>query len=123
MKKCLKRERDAQERSPVLGNSFNSLVVLFLDSTLFSYVKGRVGSPASGGTLFQDEAVLWCEERSDTMAYSMTTEYNSIQYNDLNDLVCRHEMVAVRIQNTVVQTCLRAYLDDCLYDVDEQDNK
>ncbi len=64
-------------RSPVLGNSFNSLVVLFLDSTLFSYVKGRVGSPASGGTLFQDEAVLWCEERSDTMAYSMTTEYNN----------------------------------------------
>ena len=50
---------------------------LFLDSTLFSYVKGRVGSPASGGTLFQDEAVLWCEERSDTMAYSMTTEYNT----------------------------------------------
>ena len=45
----------------------NSLVVLFLDSTLFSYVKGRVGSPASGGTLFQDEAVLWCEERSDTI--------------------------------------------------------
>ena len=25
-------------------------------------------------------------------------------------LVCRHEMVAVRIQNTVVQICLRAYL-------------
>ena len=66
-------------RGPVLGNSFNSLVVLFLDSTLFSYVKGRVGSPASGGTLFQDEAVLWCEERSDTMAYSMTTEYNILQ--------------------------------------------
>ena len=54
-------------------------MVLFLDSTLFSYVKGRVGSPASGGTLFQDEAVLWCEERSDTMAYSMTTEYNTPQ--------------------------------------------
>ena len=57
-------------------------MVLFLDSTLFSYVKGRVGSPASGGTLFQDEAVLWCEERSDTMAYSMTTEYNiNCNYN------------------------------------------
>ena len=49
---------------------------LFLDSTLFSYVKGRVGSPASGGTLFQDEAVLWCEEGSNTTAYFMTTEYN-----------------------------------------------
>ena len=57
-------------------------MVLFLDSTLFSYVKGRVGSPASGGTLFQDEAVLWCEERSDTMAYSMTTEYNIYIYKN-----------------------------------------
>ena len=70
-------------RSPVLGNSFNSLVFLFLDSTLFSYVKGRVGSPASGGTLFQDEAVLWCEERSDTMAYSMTTEYNILLFTQV----------------------------------------
>ena len=58
-------------------------MVLFLDSTLFSYVKGRVGSPASGGTLFQDEAVLWCEERSDTMAYSMTTEYNKLYIKKL----------------------------------------
>ena len=59
-------------------------MVLFLDSTLFSYVKGRVGSPASGGTLFQDEAVLWCEERSDTMAYSMTTDYNNKLYRILS---------------------------------------
>ena len=50
-------------------------MVLFLDSTLFSYVKGRVGSPASGGTLFQDEAVLWC----DTLkfgGYGVSTLFN-----------------------------------------------
>ena len=64
-----------------MGDGSKTLVVLFLDSTLFSYVKGRVGSPASGGTLFQDEAVLWCEERSNTMAYSMTTEYNNMYKN------------------------------------------
>jgi hypothetical protein len=66
-----------------MGDGSKTPVDLFLDSTLFSYVKGRVGSAASGGTLFQDEAVLWCEERSNTMAYSMTTEYNSFRYSTL----------------------------------------